>query len=135
MENLNLQDSNQPPAYQDPPVMNPIPNVPIASMVPPTASVVLPAQEVPPPAPQAPHPPANNNHSHGVSSSDLEMWSEELRILADMGFNDVNMLLPLLRIHCREPRSVQQLLGRERESHNPRAIEQVVEAALALYDA
>ena len=71
-------------------------------------------------------------HSTNITSSDIEMWSEELRVLADMGFHDVNILIPLLRLHCREPVSAQRNVWGNSAKINSIGIERVLHNALAM---
>ena len=68
--------------------------------------------------------------------SDTELWFEELRILADMGFDDVNILIPLLRIHCKD--KAQSLSDNSAPLHpchlDLNAIQNIVNEMLELID-
>ena len=73
----------------------------------------------------------NERLSHDESiGSELEKWSTELRILADMGFHDVNTLIPLLRAKCHQSMSEQQRMNRCRGKLNTRGLQRVVDALL-----
>jgi len=63
----------------------------------------------------------------GISAADIEAWSSELRLLSEMGLHDIGVLLPLLRVHCLRPATVQQS-----RAIDPRAMQHVVRAALSL---
>ena len=76
------------------------------------------------PAPQQPN---CNDTGSGISPSEIEAWSTELRLLSDMGLHDIAMLLPLLRVHCLHPAALQHS-----KVIDPRAMQHVVRSALSL---
>jgi len=91
------------------------------------ASEAVPStQELPPVAPKDTNEKPMSTH---VTPADLEMWSAELRLLADMGFHDFNILIPLLRIHCRQ-KSTSGLDGKVDE----KAVQHIVNEMLHLVD-
>jgi len=63
----------------------------------------------------------------GISPADIEAWSSELRLLSEMGLHDIGVLLPLLRVHCLHPATLQHS-----RAIDPRGMQHVVRAALSL---
>ena len=74
-----------------------------------------------------PQQPTGDDTGIGISPSEIEAWSTELRLLSDMGLHDIAMLLPLLRVHCLHPAALQHS-----KAIDPKGMQHVVRSALSL---
>lgn len=75
------------------------------------AATTTPVDELSAPLLPPPHPsllPSNEGDQEGEQhqrAAEVLTWSQELQVLCDMGFSDLEQLLPMLRVHIKTPSS------------------------------
>jgi len=69
--------------------------------------------------------------SDSSSENEILKWSEEISLLEDMGFDDMEVILPLLRKFCGPRTSGWNVFGPSRTERDPAALQRVVNMLLA----
>ena len=69
--------------------------------------------------------------SNSSSENEILKWSEEISLLEDMGFDDVEVILPLLRKFCGPRTAGWNVFGPSRTERDPAALQRVVNMLLA----
>jgi len=69
--------------------------------------------------------------SDSSSENEILKWSEEISLLEDMGFDDMEVILPLLRKFCGPRTAGWNVFGPSRTERDPAALQRVVNMLLA----
>ena len=69
--------------------------------------------------------------SDSSSENEILKWSEEISVLEDMGFDDMEVILPLLRKFCGPRTAGWNVFGPSRTERDPAALQRVVNMLLA----